>query len=121
LQNEMTTTEFFTLSLHDALPICQRPRVPYRPAHPRAARSRHRRSLSDRQPLERRAADADSRRWLRARGDGAAFGRRHRLHYAWEADTMVRAGHRGAALLPVGPRSEGGAFEPLVGRHAPNG
>ena len=38
------------------------------------------------QPLEGRAADADRGRRLRPRRDGAAFGRRHRLHHPGQAD-----------------------------------
>src|SRR2546423_3220127 len=37
--NDTATTEIYTLSLHDALPICPRPRSPAGPA-PRAPRTR---------------------------------------------------------------------------------
>src|SRR6478609_12123540 len=44
--NDTATTEIYTLSLHDALPICDGPRAPVRPARPRQddAVAHHRRS-----------------------------------------------------------------------------
>src|SRR3712207_7476638 len=48
--NDTATTEIYTLSLHDALPISPRPRAPSPPSRPgrRAARSSRRRTASRR-------------------------------------------------------------------------
>src|SRR2546430_13686008 len=50
--NDTATTEIYTLSLHDALPICQRP------PHPDRRRPRRRR-----QPRPRRPRQCDDRQW----------------------------------------------------------
>src|SRR2546430_9751014 len=39
--NDTATTEIYTLSLHDALPICPRPARPRRPSRRRSARAAH--------------------------------------------------------------------------------
>src|SRR5256885_8025269 len=49
--NDTATTEIYTLSLHDALPICRRPRPPLRRPSPRGA-PRHARPARTRRSEE---------------------------------------------------------------------
>src|SRR5438445_6103779 len=57
--NDAPTTEIYTLSLHDALPISRHPRVAAPPAHRRAARRRRHRIRS-----EEHTSELQSRQYL---------------------------------------------------------
>ncbi len=97
------------------------PCLPDRSADPHGARSCRRRSLSRRQPVERRASDADCGRWLWARRDGAIFRRRHRLPHPDQGHCLVRASDRGDPLFPVGPGPDRRPFQPLPERDGAHG
>src|SRR2546422_6840010 len=61
--NDTATTEIYTLSLHDALPICRRPslpvRLPRRPSRP-AADQREIRSRARHHPADRKSTRLNS-------------------------------------------------------------
>src|SRR5215471_20279445 len=91
--NDTATTEIYTLSLHDALPISHRARI--MPQQPRAGEP-PRASMAGLRHRGRRGAHERQRRVARLKTAGGAAG--GRLRETGRAGDRVRAGSRGRVL-----------------------